>query len=156
MLSNRFCVGTWGCFLPVIAKGIFWFPWSLTYAIPYRAIDLSISNRLSSKNSGCGCTALWPVASILNILPEFGASRMSQNQLLVCVFEKQLWNSSHISNSISEWCHTRANFSLQAVAISWTIETNYVSDASSGSHATTIYTRPANLLILPPSSWLMK
>lgn len=68
------------------------------------------------------------------------------------VFLKNSHGTLHTSQTdISEWCHTRANFSLQAVAISWTVETNYVSDASSGSHATTIHTRPANLLILPPS-----
>lgn len=41
---------------PVIAKGIFWSPWPLmvTYAIQYSAIDLSISNRLSSENSSSG------------------------------------------------------------------------------------------------------
>lgn len=41
----------------------------------------------------------------------------------------------------------------------WTVkasETNYVGDASSGSHTTTIRTLPDHLLMLPPSSWLIK
>lgn len=83
---------------PIIARGIFWSPWSLTYAVQYRAIDLSISNRLSCKNSSAGCAALCPEASILNILTEFRASRMSQNQLFTRFFEKWIWNSSHVSN----------------------------------------------------------
>lgn len=59
MPLNRFCVIQ--LLPPVIAKGIFWSPWPLmvTYAIQYSAIDLSISNRLSSENSSSGCAGFF-------------------------------------------------------------------------------------------------
>lgn len=55
---------------PVIAKGIFWSPWPLTVtcAIQCSAIDLSISNRLSSENSGSGSAGFFPNAWIFSEL----------------------------------------------------------------------------------------
>lgn len=100
MLSDRLFVGVWGCSFPLLQRGIFWSPWSLTEANQHRVIDLSISNRLSSKISSSGSVAFCPAASILNIL-----AQLERQEPTVCSlsfsfsFGKGTRNSSQISNT---------------------------------------------------------
>lgn len=141
---------------PVIARGILWSPWPLTNAVSYRAIDLSISTSLSSRSSSSACAALCPGALILDILAEFRASPTSQNYLLSRVF-----GTLHTFKQTSGRDVPQRQILVCREAANWTVEaseTNYVSDASSGSHTTTIHsihTLLADRWILPPSSWLL-